>query len=242
MKRSQMIGYFRDHYNTHMHTQKSTQLYKVTAEVDVSFRQFLSRFKVSLWNQTNPIHITTLSFIYQTVWMYSSERMWGIITSFFAWCLCVCSFLWTRILDQHLIILQRFTLTDEEMESQPTLRDCFLRLSKRIFFLKEVNRRRYNDVAKDTDFKEALMIFYTSKHTLINLCFKRQKNASIFSEDYLLYIGDAWKCLVDHRLRSPHKKHTAHRLETALKWQIWLLQNNSDELRLKIYITTHTVW
>lgn len=62
-----------------------------------------------------------------------------------------------------------------------------MRLSKRVLKAgRGIDRQRYKAVAKDTDFKETLMIFHRSKHTLINLCLGSQKTASIPSEDYLL--------------------------------------------------------
>lgn len=122
------------------------------------------------------LDVTTLSFFYQTMCeCHLSMRMCGILTAFFfAMRLCECVFLlWTRILDERLIIMQSFMLTDDEMESQPTLRE-FYQTFKEDFWEQagNVRRQRYDDVAKDTDFREALIIFYTSKHTLINLCLR----------------------------------------------------------------------
>lgn len=128
----------------------------------------------------------------------------------------MCLLLWTSISDKHLIIVQSFTLTDDEMESQPTLqRIFFMRLSNRVFE-REVNRQRYNDAAKDADWKEALII-----HTLISLCLRSQWTPYIFSEDYLPVLTTLEMLKVSSSRRpsswssSFYTKKWAHRLETA---------------------------
>lgn len=69
---------------------------------------------------------TTLGFIYQIV--FERAYVWDIKS-----CVCARAFLLCAgILGRHLIIMHGFILTGDELESQPTLRGCFMRLSKRI--------------------------------------------------------------------------------------------------------------
>lgn len=156
-----------------MHTQKHTHKihYSTRSQLDWMFLH-----KMSLWNQTNPVRRNNPELLLSNnVWMsFEHAYVWNINSFFFAMRLCECVFLlWTRILDERLIIMQSFMLTDDEMESQPTLRE-FYQTFKEDFWEQagNVRRQRYDDVAKDTDFREALIIFYTSKHTLINLCLR----------------------------------------------------------------------
>lgn len=174
MKRGQLISCNTVHYNTHICIHKNT----LTKYTTLQGHSWIGCFCTKCPSETKRtlLDVTTLSFFYQTMCeCHLSMRMCGILTAFFfAMRLCECVFLlWTRILDERLIIMQSFMLTDDEMESQPTLRE-FYQTFKEDFWEQagNVRRQRYDDVAKDTDFREALIIFYTSKHTLINLCLR----------------------------------------------------------------------
>lgn len=93
--------------------------------------------------------------------------------------------------------------------------NIFMRLSNRVFE-REVNRQRYNDAAKDADWKEALII-----HTLISLCLRSRWTPYIFSEDYLPVLTTLEMLKVSSSRRpsswssSFYTKKWAHRLETA---------------------------
>lgn len=157
-----------------MHTQKHTHKTQNTQGHSQSgcFFSFFCTICPSETKQTL-LDITTLSFIYQTM----CECIWACVCVEQHFCcrtsVWACVSFVNKNLGPTFNHRAKFHI-DRWWDGEPARPPRVLWDFQRGFLKagREVRRQRYDDVAKDTDFKEALIIFYPSKHTLINLCLR----------------------------------------------------------------------